>query len=340
MKRLFLLLLISLFAFEISADVVNDARKVSIRAVLPEDTDMPKEAASQLCDKLKRIITSTGLTDNGLTNRFIFTSKVNVIGKDVVPTTPVKVSVKLDITFYIGDIIENKVYESTSVEVSGIGINENKAYIDAIKKISASNKNLRECLLIGKQKIAEYYAAECNTILQEADRLAKQGMYKSAIAELVAVPDVCENCYRITRQKAVEINDEFMDVEGLTLIKEAKAAWMQKQDYAGAATALDLLSQVNPLARCSQQADDLMQKINDKLRTDEAIAAAERAEKERRNWEFQMQRYRDNMEMARVREANKTMLMTRLINAAENVGCAYAAHQPKIVHNVNLVRIW
>lgn len=342
MKNFIILLLMSLFALNGSADVINDTKKVSIRAILPANEDIPQEAASQLQDKLDKIVSfnGNGLTNNGLTNRFVFTSKVNVVEKNIVATSPARISIKLNISFYIGDIIDNKVYESAQIDVIGIGTNENKAYIKAINQIPVTNKALKTCIESGKLKIAEYYSSNCNSVLIEADRLAKQGQYEAAIAELVSVPDICEECYRTTREKAVEINYDYMDIQGKKLIKEANSVWMVRQDYDCAEKALNILSKVNPLARCSQQADDLMESMNKKLRDDEAKEEAKQEEIEKRNWDFKVKVYNDRMEQYRIEEANKTALMGKLIDAAENVGCAFGNSQPKIISNTNYVKGW
>lgn len=337
MRNVFLVLLMSFFMSDIFAQE-EEAHKVSIRVVLPEIEGMPKEAASQLEDKLKHIVSSSGMSDNGLTERFVLTAKVNVLEKDVVATTPVRISQKMEISFYVGDVIENKVYSSTSINVSGIGVNETKSYMEAIKRIPVNSQEIKMCIDKGKHKIVEYYENNCDYIMQEADRLAKAGEYEASIAKLVAVPKVCEICYAVSREKAVAINDERMDVEGLKLISQATAAWNVRQDYEGAGNALDLLSQVHPLAMCREKADLLMESINEKLRIDEAKVAAENARIAQRNWEFKMQQYNDKMEMARTKESNNTMILSKLIGAAENVGCAYGKNQPKSVTNTVMKR--
>lgn len=331
--------IMSVLAFNVSAETVNDAKKVSIRAVVPDNMEMSEEATSQLKDKLKRIITSNGFADNGLTNRFVFTSKVNVVGKDIVSTSPARVSVKLDVSFYIGDVVENVLYESTSMEVVGVGINENKAFLSAIKEIPVNNKGLRDCISKGKLKIVDYYSSHCKSIIQNAECLSKNGKYEAAIAELVAVPNICEDCYRSSREKAVEIYSEYIDIQGEKLIKEANAAWMLKQDYEGAEKALNSLSKVDPLARCSKQADSLMVSISDKLRRDEERDREERTALEEKQWNFMMRQYNDMIEMQKAREVNETKLMDEMIDAVENVGCAYGANQPEIVNNTKYI-IW
>lgn len=342
MKKHIILLLMSLIAVCSSADTTNSAGKVSIRAILPEKMDIPKEAASQLKDKLDRIVSANGngLSDNGLTNRFVFTSKVNVVEKDIVATSPAKVSVKLGISFYIGDIVDNKVFESAHIDAIGIGINENKAYIKAINQISVTNKTLSRCIENGKRKIAEYYTSHCNSIMMDADRLARQGKYEAAIAELVAIPDICEECYRTSREKAVAINNEYMEIQGKKLIKEANAIWMVRQDYDGAEKALDILSKVNPLAGCSIIADSLMESMSKKLREDEKKEAERQERIEQRNWDFMVMQYKDMMSLYRKEEDNEAMLMDRMIEAAENVGCAYGENQPQIICNTNYIEEW
>lgn len=340
MKRIIASLILCLFGLIANANETNETRKVSIRAILSDEIEIPQEATTHLANKLQRIISSYGLADNGLTDRFIFTAKVNVLQKDIVATTPARVSLKLEISFYVGDIIENKVFSSYALEVSGIGINENKAYIDAIKGISVSDKSIKNFIETGKIRIVEYYNSHCNSIIADADRMAQQGLYEEAIAELVSVPNLCEDCYRQTREKAVAINDEYMNIEGERLIKQANAEWVIKQDYKCAEKALSILSQINPLARCSKDADELIVKIDNKLRDEEAKIEEERIAIDKRNWEFKMQQYQDNIKITRERETNNTMLLSKLIDVAENVGCVFGKNLPKIIKNSNRIKKW
>ena len=102
------------------------------------------------------------------------------------------------------------------------------------------------------------------------------------------------------------------DKDGLILIQQAKAAWSSKQNYESASEALAILAQIDPEAGCIEQANEFIQTINDKLRTDERNKAAAEAAIAQRNWEFKMRQYEDNLEMAKQKQADKTAVSMAL----------------------------
>ena len=93
------------FIFEHKAQTSNEDR-ISIN-ILVADRDIPEEAVQHLETKLKHALTINGIVDNGYTERFVLTAKVNIISKDIIATTPVRISQKMEVAFIIGDIIEN-----------------------------------------------------------------------------------------------------------------------------------------------------------------------------------------------------------------------------------------
>ena len=105
-----------------------------------------------------------------------------------------------------------------------------------------------------------------------------------------------------------------MEKESLSLLQQAKAAWSSKQDYESASNALSILAQIDPYASCLDQANALMEEISSKLRTDERNKAAAEAAIAKRNWEFKMRQYEDNLEMAKQKQADKAAILGTLAN--------------------------
>ncbi len=97
---------------------------------------------------------------------------------------------KMDVTFFIGDVIDNRIYESCVVEVKGTGINENKAFISAFQSVSPQNKVISAMLADAKKSISEYYRNSYKAIIGKADALAKSKEYDAALYELTSVPEV------------------------------------------------------------------------------------------------------------------------------------------------------
>lgn len=307
-----------------------DSKRISIGIVLYEDNTLPSEVQSLLLTKMKQLVSNSELVDDGLTDRFVLTAKVNVMAKDIVPTTPIKVSQTISLTLFIGDFIGNRVYSSYSLELTGVGGNETKSYIEAIKRMPIDSYEIRNFIETGKKKIINYYADNCSNIIRDADNQVRLGNYEEAIAQLVSIPSICEQCYMIAIDKAMAINDERMDNETSLLISKAKTIWMLNENYAGATNAMDILLKINPLSKSYSKVEELVNTISAKLRKIDQ----KQEETERKNWEFKMKQYKDNLELDRMKETNNTMLLSKLISAAESVGRSFFSNKKSNTTNI------
>ncbi|MCQ2605689.1 MAG: hypothetical protein MJ204_03995 [Bacteroidales bacterium] len=338
MRKIVVLLYLFLSCCCYAQQQASDVRKIFIKAIQPEYDNIPEEARLLLENKMKKIVLANGLSDDGIYERFVLTAKINILSKDITPTAPPKVSQKIEVTFFVGDVIENKIYGSTSIMVAGIGENENKAFIQAFQRINAQNPKIQELLTNSKHRIIEYYSSNCNKILTEAKNLQNSQQYDEAIAKLVSVPYVCEDCYTKANDEALNIYNEKINTECLILIQQAKSTWLVKRDYACGDSALTILSQINPKAECLPQAQDLIEQINNRLRAIEAAEAAWRKEQ----WEWKKKQYEDKLSMEKQQQADKTMLLSQAIGAIENIGVAFGKNQPQVKNTTtnNVIRSW
>jgi hypothetical protein len=316
-KYLLIVIVICLLCLEkIYAQTGKDnSGKISINAAQPDYKHIPEEANKLLESKLNQILTTYGIADNGYTERFVLTAKVNVVSKDIVPSTPQRISQKLEITFMVGDIIENKLYETTALSVSGIGINETKAFIAAFGNINANNEKIVALLDNATNKIIAYYTSNCDVIIEKAQSLANLQQYDEAIYNLVCVPNICSECYKKSQALASELFAKKIDLEGETLLKNAKIQWMQQPDKNGANQVAVLINQINPAAKCQPQVQKLISEISSKLKADE-----------KRDWDFKVKQYEDEVKHQR-----------DLTKAFQSIGEAWAKNS---FNYMNIIRLW
>ena len=298
----------------------SDADRISISAVIPDYKEIPTEALQNLEGKLQSLVTAQGNGDRQ-TDRFLITARIDVTNKDITQTAPPKVSMKMDITFIIGDVVEDKVYGTHTISTAGIGMNETKAYIQAFQRIKPNNPALQKFVGDTKQKILDYYNGNCGFIVSDAERKAQMGQYDQAIAQLVTVPTVCADCYATCQAKSLEVYEQRrqaeaakLDKEGRELIRQARSAWSVKHDYECAQKALDLLAKVDPDAACVAEADKFVTEINAHLRKVEAQQAAAAAARAKQQWEFKMRQYEDNLADRRQAQADRAAILGTLAN--------------------------
>lgn len=335
-----------------------------ISVVQPERSEISAEAGKQLERKMTQLLTANGISSQDANNRFVITAKVDITSKDIVASTPQRISEKIDLTFLVGDVVENKVFETITLPLIGIGINENKAFIAAINQVKPQNAELTEFLGKAKNKIVEYYAVRCPQIIKQAQKLASGNEYDEAIYQLMQVPDICD-CAKQCQDLMIEYTIKRNNAIAAQLYNEAKARWAASSTREGASEVADIIARIPANTSSQSQINSLINAINKKLRDDE-----------KRQWSFKMKQYSDAQEKelreyqlrvdqqmadnkirekrleadtqqrkveveARQRQqAEEQATRRKWIDAAKSVGLGFVNNLPKTVENIKKVMSW
>lgn len=330
---------------------------IYISVIQPERNEIPQEVAKHLENKMHQLITANGIADSDPNGRFVITAKSYIVTKDIVGGAPQRISQKIDFTFMIGDIIENKVFESYTFSAIGIGINENKSYINAITKMKTNNPQFTAFVEKAKEKILQYYVARCEQIILEAKQQAANHDYQQAIYQLMQVPNICD-CAERCQNLMIEYYDAYTESTAAELFNEAKSKWASAPNANGAAMAADVIAKIPAGTKVQSELDALIAEINQKLREDE-----------KRDWEFKMQQYNDEIarqkrEFALRKEKQDADIAYRdrqqsadieyrkkeqiarderrrlLIDACRQVGIAFAQTYKPPVYNIKNISSW
>lgn len=291
----------------------DDVARITLASYVPQQIDkMPEAARSMLANKLSQIVTQSGMSGAAQNQRFILTANINVLSKDITPTAPPMQAFTLDISLYIGDGIDGTKFASFSTTVKGVGENETKAYISALKNLKTNDSNYQSFIESGKNKIVEYYNSKCDFIIKESQTLASQSQYDGAIDNLFSVPEVCKGCYDKCMDAVLPIYKLQIDKACKVSLADAANSWNTNQDASGALEASEYLAQIDPSASCFKDAQALSNKIAKRI-----------LEIEKREWSFKMKEYQDDLDVRK-----------QTINAARDIGVAYGKGQPKTVYKV------
>ena len=285
---------------------------IALTAYMPEQVEgIPDVASNLIVNKLNQIISTNGITNATYNSRFILTSNVVVLTKDIIASAPPMHAVTLDVTLYIGDGIDGKKFSSQSVTVKGVGINENKAYIDAFKNIRQNDPSLLSFVTKGKAKIVEYYNATCAQNIKEAQNLEKQNLLEEAVFKLISVPVESTACFDKSMAALGPIFKKKIDRDCVIKLTEATNLWNSGQDVATANAVGEILITIDPKAACYNQAKALSDKVGRRV-----------LELDKREWNYKLE--------------TEVNLKRDLIKAYRDIGVAYGNGQPKsIVYNVN-----
>jgi hypothetical protein len=292
----------------------DDMARITLAAYVPQQiSNMPEAARSMLANKLSQIVTQNGMGGSASNQRFIITANINVMSKDITPTAPPMQAFTLDVTLYIGDGIDGTKFASISTTVKGVGENETKAYISALKNLKTTDPNYQAFIEKGKTKIVEYYNSKCDFIVKEAQTLASQNKYEEAIYKLTSVPEVCKTCYDKCMDAVAPIYKLQIDRQCKLKLAEASNLWAANQTVDAGNTAGEILSTIDPSAACFAEVKTLSSKI-----------AARVKELDAREWNYTLKEQAQESER---------------IKAYRDVGVAYGNGQPKSV-TYNVIGWW
>jgi len=286
----------------------DDAGRLALASVVPSQIEgLTPSVESTLLNKLNQITSKFGMGASPYVNRFILTTNVVVLTKDITPTAPPMHAYTLEITFYIGDGIDGTLFSSMSQTLKGVGETETRAYMSALKNIKTDDPKFKIFIDKGKDKIIEYYNSTCDLILKEADMLTGKNEFDAAITKLSSIPSVCKDCYDKAMSAVQPIYQKKINLECKKQMNEAQAIWSSTQDVDGAKSASSILSQINPNSSCAREAEGMISMIyNDIQKRVKQLDA--------REWNYVMKEQAQESER---------------IEAIRAIGVAYGNNQPQ-----------
>ena len=120
-----------------SVGKADDMGRIVLSVHIEANANIPSYAKSIVANKLTQIASKNGVAGTSLDKRFVITANVIEVSRDITATAPPKVALTIIPTVYIGDGITGVLYASYELpSVKGVGDNETKAYISAVKAIN------------------------------------------------------------------------------------------------------------------------------------------------------------------------------------------------------------
>jgi len=321
-KLLYLLLLFALTQTLYSQNNLgssDDLGRIALNVYIPDQVEgITPIAKSSLENKLNQIITKSGMGGFSYEPRFIMTANVAVISKSITSTAPPMHAYTMEVTLYVGDAIDGKLFSRESVTLKGVGDTESKAYVSAFRNLNVNDERFQEMIRTAKIRIIEYYNSRCDFIISEAKGLANVHNYDAAILKLISVPDVSKDCYVKCMNALGPLYQEKIDHDCQVNFLKATNYWTANQNSYGADMAGECLNKIDPMSKCYKDAYALSERIAKRI-----------YELDKREWRFALKQWQDVVDIEKLR-----------IKAARDIGVAYGNNQPRNIYNVQLIRGW
>ena len=285
--------------------------QITFTPYIEAQNSLDETSGRLLKDKMLQIVTANEAI-GGFDRRFIITPNVNILSEKETATIPQKVSLKIAITFYVGDGVASALFASYRMEVSGVGDNRNQALHSAIRKIKVNDEGISNLISQGKERIIAYYNTYSSTLIKKAKSYMTMLDFENALSCLSTIPSVCKD-YEQAQALIQQCGTKLIERNNDILITKAKSAWSANPNKEGASVASMYLSQIivsSPKYRSEvQYLADKMQKTI-------------------------ISRENKLMELAKVQILSEERLQKEQIKASAQIETAFWASLPKIVYNV------
>ena len=305
MKKLTLILIILavLMPFRMAA---TDCELLLTPLVDARYTQIPPASQSYLETKLSQMITENGIGIGVRGGQFCLLAKCDLLSKDVLGGAPVVQTQRLSFTFFVADMIDEKIIASANIEVVSSGTSEAQTYINAIRRLNANDRKIQDMIQLGKEKIMSFYNTNTDAIIKKAQNLASVGSHEEALFLLISIPE-CSSGYNKAIAACGPIYQAYIDRECAQNLMAARALWAASPNATGAAKAAEYMSALDPAAKCFGEAVALYNEIKKSVGED---------------WKFILKNY-DERALERDR-----------INAYREIGVAFGNGQQPITTTI------
>lgn len=243
-------------------------KSVPLTVAVPEQAEyVPQIAHAAMANKMRQIANLNGMSATDDAGQFFLTCVVTVQDKQIVSGAPAKIAQKVDVTFYVADAFNRKVFGSADVTVRGVGENETKSLMSALQQIAPAQPVLKRLIAESSERIVAYYEEQCDNILRKARTLAEARAYPEAFFQLSLVPEQCA-CYPRILAEAERLVLQYREWEAQNNLAKARALWSAGLDRDAAAEAAEYLALIPYDAKCHAEALKLQQEIKARVKSD------------------------------------------------------------------------
>ncbi|MEG1660757.1 MAG: hypothetical protein RR304_09375 [Bacteroides sp.] len=158
--------------------------------------NLPLSVKNALDLKLKQVLTRNSAAAANQYNVFAVEPTIELT--DVLTSEGLVQNISVavgELTLMAKNLVDGTVYYSMTIPVKGDAVGDNeKAMKTMIAKLKSTDTAFTRFIRTTRQKIQDYYAANCATILQKSQSLYEQKKYDEALSYLSAISDALP-CY-------------------------------------------------------------------------------------------------------------------------------------------------
>lgn len=301
---------VALFFMLLFAEQASAQSQISITPMVPDELELSSSLSNTLKQRLLQMATVNGFGSSS--GEFILTANIIPLEKTVIPTVPVEVRVKLEISVYAIGVTEQVIIDEFSFEVEAMAKNEPMAMGKAIRKINPRNPEIKSFMVSVRDKIEKYYIDRTPVLIAKAQQLANKGDYDQALAVLATIPESVSE-YMTVSEMMTSIHQQMIDNFAIRSIQEAKNNMILKK-YP---EALECLLYVDPMSSHVKEAQAMVSRIQQTIAANERAAYEARIKEQERKVEA-AQRSQDNKVVMKQMQLKASYSAAEKINKKES----------------------
>ena len=193
---------------------MDDMGRIALRPMLMYSPELSESNRNALRNKVAQIASNNGLAATGQESRFVLSAKAVVINKSIIESAPPMFAYTMEISFFIVDNVEHKIFSQYTMAKKGVGNSEAKAMSSVIKQINTTDTRLSVFIKKGKEKILSYYNANCDIIIEKANALIEKSEVEKGLDMLLNIPPVNRECYDRSMELVREISNKYPEYSG------------------------------------------------------------------------------------------------------------------------------
>lgn len=170
--------------------------------------DISYESSKQITLKLLRLVTSNGIGCLGGDPTYALVPVLSLQNKGVTATVPSKMTVTYTMTLYVGNALTGEIYESTAINIMGVGNSYEKAVINAVNSIG-DNREIKQMLANASNKIINNYEKDPYAIINKANEYISKDDIDFAYLLLSSVPDAATETYALVQEYLPKVQEMF-----------------------------------------------------------------------------------------------------------------------------------
>lgn len=282
--------------------------QVQVVQPTPEMCGGSQSVAKHISSKLLNALTASGVSADENYGQFYVTAKFDDSYRETVPGPPMSTVVHTTMTLMLADILGNKVFDSETFELRGVGTSPERAYLNAMSQLGKNNETWKNFLSNAQKKMLKYFDKNYPQLLAKASKAAAKRDYEEALYFSSLIPECCVG-YDEAERDMLKYWQGYINDEGLNLLNQAKSAFALSPNAQGAAEAFGYINSIHP----SSSAYPAAMKFADEVK-----------KQTKAEYDFEVhKKYEDKMDVTR-----------RTIDAARQIGVAYGNGQKSSTTNI------